>query len=420
MNAPFNADPPSEAAPPGRPVAGILTWRYVLALSLIALLTITGQVLVQYSLNRQREDSRIINVAGRQRMLSRALWDNALAIMLASDTDRREQAADKLREHLTAFEQAHQGLVHGSAAMGLSEPASPDLLRLYADLEPLRREMMSAGKHLLAGLEKGLDQDRLSKESAAIFKAEEFVTLMDRIVTQYERDAAHKINNMKTLELTLSGVVLIVLLLEALFIFRPAVNRIRTNMADLQKAAEKMRRLSLRDGLTGVANRRYFDEYLLQEWQRALRNRTSLALIMMDVDHFKRYNDTHGHLEGDRVLIEVARAARRTLQRPTDLVARYGGEEFVVILPDTGTNGARHVAQAIQQAVLDLKIPHGDSPVSPYVTISLGVAGLTLVPPASAPSFLVEAADQALYRAKEEGRNTYRLADLDSKDNPGG
>ena len=170
--------------------------------------------------------------------------------------------------------------------------------------------------------------------------------------------------------------------------------------ASLAQANSDLKRLATVDSLTGVANRRHFDEYLAQEWKRLAREHSPLSLILCDVDYFKAYNDTYGHQAGDQCLQAVAEAIRGTLKRPADLVARYGGEEMVVVLPNTDRQGAIHVAEAIRAALRALQIPHRGSTVSEYVTLSCGVA--TAVPmPHSAPQALIAQADHHLYQAKQ-------------------
>jgi diguanylate cyclase (GGDEF)-like protein len=172
----------------------------------------------------------------------------------------------------------------------------------------------------------------------------------------------------------------------------------------LQAANLQLQRLATLDGLTQVANRRRFDEYLDQEWRRLKRDRIPLSLIMCDIDCFKAYNDTYGHQAGDACLIAVANAIATALKRPADLVARYGGEEFAAILPNTTGSGAFKVAQTIRAAVQALKIVHASSLVSEYVTLSLGVA-CTVPDRDTLPETLLKAADEALYQAKASGRD---------------
>lgn len=175
---------------------------------------------------------------------------------------------------------------------------------------------------------------------------------------------------------------------------------------ELEQANRRLLNLSYVDGLTGVPNRRYFDEILQQEWRRAVRDKHSLSLLMIDIDGFKAYNDHYGHLEGDTCLRDIARTLAATVKRPGDVIARYGGEEFVAVLPNTELDGACLVAEEIRVGIARLSIPHDCSVVDgrDCVTVSLGVA--TAQPaPTSIPSSLIDAADKALYSAKHAGRD---------------
>ena len=177
----------------------------------------------------------------------------------------------------------------------------------------------------------------------------------------------------------------------------------------LEQANRALRRLSSQDGLTGIANRRQFDEVLDLEWRRAYRSEAPLSLLMLDIDHFKTFNDAHGHQRGDDYLKAMAAALRDGLNRPGDVVARYGGEEFAVILPDTDERGALSCAERLRQSVLCLEIPH-DRPGAPLsAAVSIGVA-TTFPREGSSSATLIAAADEALYRAKSEGRNRVRVA----------
>ncbi|MBW4457798.1 MAG: PleD family two-component system response regulator [Nostoc indistinguendum CM1-VF10] len=178
----------------------------------------------------------------------------------------------------------------------------------------------------------------------------------------------------------------------------------------LLAANEKLQRLATLvtiDFLTQVANRRRFEEYIDQEWRRMAREQQPLSLILFDVDFFKSYNDTYGHLAGDRALREIARVIKDVVQRPADLVARYGGEEFALVLPNTDTLGATGVAQRISFAIQRLAIPHINSQVSSHVTLSAGLA--TIIPePGSNFDEIIAAADKALYQAKAAGRDCFK------------
>jgi adenylate cyclase len=181
--------------------------------------------------------------------------------------------------------------------------------------------------------------------------------------------------------------------------------------AALQVANQELQRLVSLDSLTQIANRRRFDEYLSQEWQRCLRDRLPLSLILCDVDYFKRYNDMYGHQAGDRCLHSVAQAIAKAVKRPADLVARYGGEEFAIVLPNTTGKGSVQVAQLMQQEVGQLYIAHESSQISQYVTLSLGIA-CQIPHPHNSSETLLAATDRSLYQAKERGRNTYCLDEM--------
>lgn len=178
----------------------------------------------------------------------------------------------------------------------------------------------------------------------------------------------------------------------------------------LEKSNAVLQRLSTLDGLTGIANRRYFDETLLVEWKSGLRDKTVLSVIMLDIDFFKKFNDGYGHQGGDDCLKEVAKILQDTLQRPSDFIARYGGEEFIAILPNTDAKGAAIIAEQMRESIEKKNIPHAYSSVADHVSISLGVAAM-LPEKSVAPEQLVAKADEALYKAKAQGRNRYLIAE---------
>ncbi|MBV9860575.1 MAG: PAS domain S-box protein [Alphaproteobacteria bacterium] len=179
----------------------------------------------------------------------------------------------------------------------------------------------------------------------------------------------------------------------------------RKQMQDqLANANRRLEELVTRDGLTGIANRRFFDEALQIEIRRAAREQTTLAVIMMDIDYFKEFNDRYGHLAGDDCLRAVAVAIKNMMRRPADLAARYGGEEFVVLLPNTSEDGAVIVAEQILEGVRQLNITHQGSPQK-LVTISAGLMTTVPKPGSEQPDALIEGADQKLYRAKHKGKN---------------
>ena len=189
----------------------------------------------------------------------------------------------------------------------------------------------------------------------------------------------------------------------------PVVNaRVQTHV-ELKQQREILENLSSIDGLTGVPNRRNFNEFLERNWQFCMRASKPIALIMMDIDHFKAFNDHYGHLEGDECLKQVAAILRNSVNRKTDIMARYGGEEFAAILPVTDLDGAVSIAELMRKSVEELSIPHAQSSADRHVTISLGVA--SMIPVKEIPAVtIIQNADRALYAAKMSSRNCVRKA----------
>ena len=186
--------------------------------------------------------------------------------------------------------------------------------------------------------------------------------------------------------------------------------RVNETTRNLRQTNQELERLANTDGLTQISNRYYFDLALKKLWQKTLRERGNISLIICDVDNFKLYNDTYGHLMGDECLKKVAQAINNSVNRNQDIAARYGGEEFVIILPRTNKIGAMKIANTINSAVTRLNIPHQTSTVASYVTVSCGVDSIAPNPNIASTS-LIANADDALYRAKQQGKNCSLLAE---------
>jgi diguanylate cyclase (GGDEF)-like protein len=180
---------------------------------------------------------------------------------------------------------------------------------------------------------------------------------------------------------------------------------------ELRRANAELEFMANSDSLTKIGNRRRFEAFLSNEWNRALRSKSELSLVLLDIDHFKLYNDTYGHQTGDECLQRVAEALADAINRPTDLVARFGGEEFAIVLGGTDSIGARQIAAMAIENVNQMFIPHLSSSTSEFLTISAGIG--TIVPGfEKSESELIRAADSALYRAKKDGRNRVLVNDL--------
>ena len=192
---------------------------------------------------------------------------------------------------------------------------------------------------------------------------------------------------------------------------RKLAKLVNEKTAELKKANDELHHLANSDGLTRIGNRRRFEKFLADEWHRAVRFKTEISLVMLDIDHFKLYNDTYGHQAGDDCLQKVAEALAETIKRPTDLVARFGGEEFAIILGGTDAEGAINIAELAMENIKNLKIPHSNSKTNEYLTISIGVA-TAFAKFDLTETDLIKAADKSLYRAKENGRNQINSFDF--------
>jgi diguanylate cyclase (GGDEF)-like protein len=194
----------------------------------------------------------------------------------------------------------------------------------------------------------------------------------------------------------------------------PVITKARIkNQFTLKRQSDLLRRIALLDGLTGVANRRKFEESYPQSWLHCVRAEQPISIIMLDIDFFKRYNDNYGHTQGDVCLRSVAQAISSRVNRPYDLVARFGGEEFICVLPNTDFEGALFVAQQIVDSIIALKIPHEYSDAMKFVTISAGLASLVPTKDIEMLS-VIEAADKQLYESKDKGRNRVSGVNLQS------
>ena len=199
---------------------------------------------------------------------------------------------------------------------------------------------------------------------------------------------------------TIGGLTLIT------FLFLIVISYQTGKLTITEKMTRSLEKISYLDSLTGIPNRRSFDEQFDKEWQRAIRHNTSLAMLFIDVDHFKKYNDSYGHSAGDNCLIRIAQCIQKCLQRPSDIAARYGGEEFVVILPET--SNPELIAEKCRASIHALKIPHKSVP-SKLVSVSIGVGSVKPVQESKSNDF-INLVDKALYQAKEAGRNCVKIA----------
>lgn len=389
-----------------------LSRTYVLALSIIAFLTFATFIAMHQVILTQTDSAHLVNLSGSQRWLSQRI--SLLSVELVYETNTSEQI--KIRQQLLKtteqMQETCQDLIKGSSRISHPVHLSPQMQKMYYD-PPMN--LKSGIDHFISeahALAKDSTQSLTPNNSHLSYLLQNSVPLLEslnQIVSLYQQESESKISNLQMLEILSGVIILLTLAFLGLYIFRPLANTLQHERVQLEQANQELSFLSSVDGLTHIANRRQFDMFLSQAWALSARNAEPLALIMCDIDFFKAYNDHYGHLQGDECLKKVAAALKESIKRTSDLVARYGGEEFVVVLPNTDATGAANIAETLRLNVENLEILHLYSSVTPKVTISLGVA-IEYACPDYLPKQLIQAADNALYQAKENGRNRVVLA----------
>lgn len=382
---------------------------YVFALSFIAVLAIVNWFMVQAIIQNQSYSAAQVNTSGRQRMSSQEIAFLGLQLVETTDLSEREDLRLRLNQSVEQMKVNHRGLVEGNPSMNLPPPPISSVIHALYFEEPVHLEeqidmYISAAEHLAQTPDNSLQKD--SPHLQYILKERnKLKNALDHMVDEYQYESEQKVAKLQTLEKRVLGITLFVILVEAFFVFRPLVNTVQREQRFLKDSNVELHHLSSIDGLTGIANRRAFDQFVEREWQQSRKSGKSMAVIICDIDHFKAYNDTYGHLQGDVCLRSIAQKLADTVKRREDLVARYGGEEFVAVLPNTDLEGASAVAEDLRLAVTSLQLSHEASQTAPIVTISLGVAVNQSQADYSSVLELIQAADGALYKAKSSGRN---------------
>jgi diguanylate cyclase (GGDEF)-like protein len=382
---------------------------YVFALSFIAVLAIVNWFMVQAIIQNQSYSAAQVNTSGRQRMSSQEIAFLGLQLVESTDPSERDDLRMRLLQSVEQMKVNHKGLVEGNPSMNLpSPPIPPVIFALYfeepAHLEEQIFKYISAAENLAE-----TPDNRLTKDSPylqyILNQRDQMKNALNHMVDEYQNESEQKVAKLQLLEKKVLGITLLVILVEAFFIFRPLVNTVQKEQRFLKDSNVELHHLSSIDGLTGIANRRAFDQFAEKGWQQSRMSGKPMAVIICDIDHFKAYNDTYGHLQGDECLRRIAQKMAEVIKRKEDLVARYGGEEFVIVLPNTDLEGARAVAEDLRLAVTSLQLRHESSLTASYVTISIGVAANQDQDGYSSVLELIQASDQALYQAKTSGRN---------------
>ena len=373
-----------------------MTLAYVGALALVALMTLASHLTLNRIVRAHQGAASVVNVAGRQRMLSQRISG------LVAERELGLPVENDLRTAIDTFEAAHRNLIVGNATLNLPPADTPALSAIYFGgahpLDPAVADFVTLARHVLS-LSPGDPEGRREAEQLFAEAREPILTRLNDVVTVHQTASEAQ---MRTLELWQTGslaVVVATLLFEALLVFRPMVRRIG-------RYTQMLLKIAATDPLTGALNRRSFAEQAQAELSRAERHGRLTAVLMVDADRFKSINDRYGHAGGDAVLQTFVTRVKAAL-RPSDLLGRLGGEEFAIMLAETGSDGARTVAERIRNLVESLAIASDGHTIR--FTVSIGSAIFGVGPDAFKDG--LDRADAALYRAKDEGRNRVIAAD---------
>jgi diguanylate cyclase (GGDEF)-like protein len=375
--------------------AKTLTRYYAVALLIVATLSVVCHVVLAGELHLGESSAALINLSGRQRMLSQRIASMAAQYKLGEPGARQE-----LETATDNFERGHEHLLADLNSGGASETETASLQAIYrsesGSLDRESREYVAAARKVSA-LQVDDPAFQASLDSLFALSRSPLLHDLDAVVAVRQHEAEVRIARLQHIQLGILAIVLATLLVEAFTIFRPMVGRI------VQYAA-RLTHLATTDPLTGAANRRCFLEGGNAELERARRYGHPVSVLALDVDHFKRINDTHGHPAGDRVLVDLVAALKRGL-RANDLLGRIGGEEFAVLLPETSLGAAIEVAEHLRRSASAMTVHHDGRMVT--LTVSIGVSEVSLESQKADESLFeaMKAADEALYRAKSGGRN---------------
>lgn len=371
-----------------------ITRTYIVALGMIALLSLISHITLERVIAAHEGSASVINVSGRQRMLSQKIAFDASLFVLKGDAG----AGDDLVAATDQMEAAHRRLLGNDPSAPLTTPLSDAVKAIYFQapyqVDALVQRYLGYARTIAAA-----DSGPTTRAGIAAYEGlsamarGQIVQALDAVVVQHQRESEQQLARLRVIQMLVLGVLLVTLCAEALLVFRPMASRIRRYAADLLTMATL-------DPLTGALNRRAFMDRSKAEIERSRRHKRPLALLMLDGDHFKRVNDAYGHAAGDEALRVLTRTVGGVL-RSSDSFARFGGEEFVVLAPETAMEGACQLAERIRSAMANTQILHGDDSFT--LTVSIGATAIDPNEIDIAPA--LARADGALYRAKEHGRN---------------
>ena len=323
----------------------ILRKRYILALSIIAFLVLFSQITLQYTIKKQENDSRVVNIAGRQRMLSQRISKDILAIYVAENSFEEKKYLDELIASASLWSRSHEGLINGDKELGLPGKNSQVVLKLFSNIEENYKNILNASNSIITMYENNSLNKKSIYSKLLIIKENEptFLKGMDTIVFQYDDEARTKVKFIKNLEYTIMFITFIVLLLEIKYIFRPAELQIKNTLVALNNHATT-------DEMTGLLNRRTGLLILEKELKKAKRLLSDLTICFIDLNGLKYVNDNYGHFEGDWFIKNIANILQDII-RSGDTAFRLGGDEFIIILNNCSIDEATRVLSRIDAAI---------------------------------------------------------------------
>jgi len=389
-----------------------LTARYVFALIMVGIAALGGFISMYLVVIHASTHSLIVENLEEQEDLSQEVLKQASAFVHADSTTQRDTAKQALLDAVTELESNHKELLEGSDELGYPGDDTPELKSfLYegeSSLNAVTHEYLDRVRRLLSAHGGKIDENHPDVRFVLGEGARKLAERIQKAHLLFQSSANSRINKVLGIGGVLVGIIWIVLIVEAMFIFRPMARTIERERSELRRLNEELDRLATVDTLTGAYNRRKFAEVSQHEWATLRRTGNPMAILLVDVDHFKKVNDTHGHQAGDCVLRMVAAALSGNI-REIDYLFRWGGEEFLVLAPNTAGDGALALAEKLRIAVENASMERL------RVTISIGVTEIH----SRDESFekAIQRADAALYAAKENGRNQTRLADAPANEN---